>query len=214
MKYLPTVRLNGTSGWDPYGESILSIISRLAQKNHLDATGIGRIVGKRKHKTFLTEKRLNPENVDVIDLCKLGDIGAWSGNSFTASFGREYVWPIVRPKLSPRMETNPRKISERGPLMENIRLCHRCAVDDVHLIFHQLRGWSHCPVHEVTLSNVCPKCFKKFGPYTYSYRGIIPPTTACPHCNWNNNIAGQVSDSDVAIRIRHKMDVVKCSSSI
>jgi len=196
-------RLNGTSDWKPFGESMLSIIHRICVVNQLGMSNLPILFGRYGAKTFKIDKRLNPENKDGIDLDKLSQLCSWDVNTLSGSYGEFYVWPALWFPTKFSKHNNNEKIIERRPLHKNIRLCPTCALDGVHLVIHQLRGWALCPIHKEKLLNACPSCHTVFEDYMFSHKGHPRLVSACSHCNWNQTRPKKISNSDLESRHRY-----------
>ena len=66
--------LIGTSRWDPFGESMLSIIQRIRVLNILELIDVARLIGQPGVKSFDVAGRWVPDNRDVLDLDRLCDL--------------------------------------------------------------------------------------------------------------------------------------------
>ena len=177
--------LIGTSRWDPFGESMLSIIQRIRVLNILELIDVARLIGQPGVKSFDVAGHWVPDNRDVLDLDRLCDLTGWQKEQLEGSFSHYYLPEMKSPQVTSRFEPG-------GPLEPEVRLCACCARQGVHLLCHQLAGWAACPVHHSPLIKQCPGCRRSFGGYAYqaSRRTVL---TLCPECNWGSVHATEIN---------------------
>lgn len=161
--------LIGTYNWNPVGESMWSIVTRLAQRNYLTWVEIRRLFGSKDLQSFKTAKTQSadvPHNFAIPGLCIST---GWDLNALPTSFSREYRPPWLREDLSAT------RISER------LRICPTCVKEGSHWITHQLIDWVRCPIHKEPLVTCCPKCGNELDEFLIS-NVIADRPGQCANC--------------------------------
>ncbi len=178
----------GTGGWDPMGHSALSVFNRMCYTNRLNLSEAGRLFGKKEAQTFSGARRNNVEHPDGIHPERLCIHSGWAVSALRYSFSDVYALD------PPSSEKNIRYKANRlnTGLKSRVTLCERCASSSTHLLFHQLIGWSHCPIHKCPLIDQCPRCESDFGPYQIdtNYQRLL---TSCFTCGWQTTKRREVA---------------------
>lgn len=183
-----TGTLIGTGGWDPIGHSALSVFTRMCYTNRLNLSEAGRLFGKKGTQTFYGARRNNIEHSDGIHPERMCIQSGWEASTLQYSFSDVYALHPHSSEKNIKYKANRLSTS----LKPTITLCERCAASNTHLLFHQLIGWSHCPIHNRPLIDQCPWCKSDFGMYHIdnNYQRLI---TSCPVCDWRNTERGEIA---------------------
>lgn len=183
-----TGTLIGTGGWDPMGHSALSVFMRMCYTNRLNLSEAGRLFGKKGAQTFTGTRRNNIEHPDGIHVERMCTQSGWTASTLRYSFSDVYALHPPSPEKNIKYKANRLNTS----LKSTITLCEHCAASNTHLLFHQLIGWSHCPIHKCPLIDQCPRCESDFGPYQIDLNYQRLPTS-CVACGWRKTERGEVA---------------------
>ena len=167
-------KLIGTKQWNPYGESILTIIEKLRQFNSWSYAELTQLVGAYGPSTFEANERSDPGRRATLDTRRLLALAGWSADALDASFPAFYRLPDADSDVSDSLFFD---------LAPSMRLCPSCAHNGLHLLLHQSRSFARCPIHQDALIERCPTCSKPLKLYDY------PPdehhSMGCNHCGWS-----------------------------
>ncbi len=162
--------LIGTNRWDPTGESMWSIVSRLSQCNHLNWTEIRRLFGSRDLRSFRDPATQFPDEEANFAVPALCVSTGWSPGVLKASFSSEY-----RPPWLDANQRNPKRAAS-----SHLRACPSCLAEGSHLLLHQLEDWVRCPVHDEPLTTRCPRCRNLLGRFAITKQ--LENAGFCVHC--------------------------------
>lgn len=162
--------LIGTNHWNPSGESMWSIVSRLSLCNHLNWVEVRRLFGAKNLRSFSDPTARDPDieqNFAIPALC----VGTgWSTDVFQASFSNWYQPPWISDK-----ERIPDRKSGKY-----LRVCPSCLAEGSHFLLHQLEDWVRCPIHDEPLTTRCPNCQNLLGQFAIAKP--MEGAGCCPHC--------------------------------
>ncbi len=162
--------LIGTSCWNPTGESMWSIVSRLSQCNHLNWTEVCRLFGSKDLRSFRDPATQDPNEENNFAVPALCVSTGWSPNVLKASFSRWYRPPWLHEEKGEYKRT----------CSKYLRACPSCLSEGSHLLLHQLEEWVRCPVHDEPLTTRCPRCQNLLGRFAITKE--FENAGFCAHC--------------------------------
>lgn len=143
--------LIGTNNWNPLGESLIGIVSRVSTLNYFSWRDVKTVFFSDIKKGAVPHYTLDAHTSRGINLQALIDLFEDRkdiGKSFPSHYIDEQRWGKCE------------NITE-----ENIRICPDCAKLGKHLTIHQLKLFDLCPIHSSSLLSTCIKCGFKFGQF-------------------------------------------------
>ena len=163
--------LIGASKWDPTGESMWSIVTRLSQRNYLNWVETRRLFGSKDLRSFVNTETQDPDNASNFLLPGICVSTGWSLGALQSSFSNWYYPPW----LDEKERANIRKSSTY------LRACPKCLANGSHLLLHQLLDWVRCPIHDEPLSTRCAKCRNLLGRFSIT-KELEQTVGHCQHC--------------------------------
>lgn len=174
--------LIGTRGWDPTGESMWGVVTKLADFNYLNWADVKRLCGPNGLKSFSKPAQQSPDDQTNFHLTGLSISSGWRLEQLRASFSTWYLPPWLD-------ETRHLSSVDDYP---QLRVCPACLQEGVHLIVHQLHDWIRCPIHRANLSSNCPECGMPIG--EFSIKAPVEHLGFCSNCNRRLLHCGQQSE--------------------
>ena len=184
--------LAGTFDWDPYGESILSVIEKVAMPNVLSSREVFGVFGLKSPSSYIAG---DPDDVHPKDYARLEWLAGWAPSTLSASLHGAY-----------RAPGNPPARGRRAPLTRStlVRFCTRCAENGVHLALFQVSELLVCPIHDQALEEHCFNC--RFTLRRYEFAADELRTIVCRRCGWAYPLTGSAASND-ALRIAKRTTV-------
>lgn len=149
--------LIGTRNWNPIGESMWGIASKLQQFNHLSWIEMRRLLGAWELLSFNQEKNQYPDVLENFRIPGLAISCGWSPDVFRASFSDFYQPDWVEKSTVPCLGEH-----------ELLRACSMCLATGTHLAIHQFEDLVLCPIHREPLTSKCPNCGALMTPFLIS----------------------------------------------
>ena len=174
MRFAST--LIGTPRWDPSGESMVTVLEKLAILNDFSAGDLARMVGVKGANTFGSLTRCDASDPSTIRTGRLCKLAGWKPTVLESSFPAAY-----RPAPSDAPVPDWRFFD----VASSMRLCMQCSEQGVHLVLHQFSEIAGCPIHLTPLIDACPRCRAPLSRHAY------PPdchhtsfSCSSPTCGW------------------------------
>lgn len=140
--------LIGTAGWDPTGESMWSIIRRVAKKNHLSWAEVRCRFGSKAYNSFPAVGGVTFDDHSRFNVVGFAKLVGWDPECLRASFSLAYKPPWAEDEYD----------VGNGRVDNQLRICRSCIETGTHLAVHQLVKWHGCPIHDEALTSRCPSC--------------------------------------------------------
>jgi hypothetical protein len=193
----------GLNNWDATGESILSVVSRLAFLNNFTWSEVKKVFVESRVISNSTADATHQSGLLLEYINKLfSDPEKQRCKSFL-----NYYYP--KSVLSPERITY---------LYSNqIRICPSCAAIGKHLLAHQLSYYDKCPIHKVKLTQTCVQCSSELGRFELRKPSDVLPcygNFVCSNCGHQNLNLGNSVDSDDFIDLTKKIKQYLISFSI
>lgn len=157
--------LIGANGWNPVGESMWSIMGKLAHFNYMLGTDVDHVFCSRPSGFNRISTDLSKDHGFSTE--QIAKYTGWELSTTDASFEKFY-----RPTW---LKTGGNDI----PIAGVLRICPKCAEAGQHLFIHQILTFLKCPIHHVELIKTCLNCG---GRNLFSFSGTPENWLKCCHC--------------------------------
>ena len=150
--------LIGIAGWDPTGESMWSIMRRVANKNHLTWAEVRLRFGTRNYQSYTPAGSVTFDDHKQFNVVAFAKLVGWNPDTLRASFSPAYKPPWAEDNYD----------AGNGRAHNRLRICPSCIDTGTHLAVHQLVNWHKCPIHDESLTSRCPSCDSPISYYNVS----------------------------------------------
>ena len=192
---LESGELIGNSHWNALGESLIAIISRVSTLNYFSWRDIKSVYFLDTKPGIIPQFTLDARTPTGIDLRALTDLFN-DTNDLRKSFPNYYV--------DERQGGKYRYFY----IEDNIRICQKCARLGLHLTIHQLKIFSHCPIHSCYLLSSCTECGSDLGQFKIEIpknRKEVFNSFRCKHCGHQNINFTEKRSPRVEKRFKNKL---------
>jgi len=175
-------KISVDTGWDPVGESWVSIAQKLILLNQTGVVSYNQLNFGHPYslKRFSVAHALTSEDYNLDSICRST---GWKPKQLYASFINFFLHFDI--SLSGKIP-----IESIIKVSRCLRVCPICFDEGIHLTFHQCLDFRWCPLHCEPLTNVCPRCSSPLADYAVSENHVkkmrIEGYLNCRHCNTGN----------------------------
>lgn len=143
-------RISVDIGWDPFGESWVSIAHKLIVLNQTHRSSYNKwCFGRHKSRhAHSVTKALDAKDFDLHSISRLT---GWKPIKLRASFF-DFLLGFDQSLSNTKAVESVVNVSLR------LRVCPSCFIEGIHLTFHQCMEFGWCPLHFEPLTDLCPQC--------------------------------------------------------
>ena len=156
--------------WNPVGESLWSILSKLILLNRLSNGEISRFfsTSEKPQNAWASQKSDNLTSLDGFYLANIQKLTGIPETTLNLAIPSAYV-PAGAP-------------IDSNIFSDRLRICEHCFSSGVHLAIHQIKDSELCLLHDHELTDTCSNCGTQL-PYYYM-SSMCKSLFTCPHCKF------------------------------